>query len=67
MGLKGQVIPVTPFQQNCSVVWSEATMTGAVIDPGGDLPRIRAAVEELGVTVEELSFIQSPHDSRSCA
>ena len=54
MGLKGQVIPVTPFQQNCSVVRSEATMVGAVIDPGGDLPRIRAAVEESGVTVEKI-------------
>ena len=39
MALMGQVIPVTPFQQNCSVVWSEATMVGAVIDPGGDLPQ----------------------------
>ena len=54
MGLRGQVVPVTPFQQNCSIVWSEATMAGAVIDPGGDLPRIRAAVGELGVAVEKI-------------
>jgi len=54
MGLKGRVVPVTPFQQNCSVVWSEATMAGAVIDPGGDLPRIRAAIEEQGVAIEKI-------------
>ncbi len=54
MGLRGQVVPVTPFQQNCAIVWSEATMAGAVIDPGGDLPRIRAAAGELGVAVEKI-------------
>ena len=54
MGLKGQIVPVTPFQQNCSIVWSEATMTGAVVDPGGDLPRIQAAIEQAGVTVEKI-------------
>jgi len=54
MGLKGQIVPVTPFQQNCSVIWSEATMAGAVIDPGGDLPRIRAAIEEQGVAIEKI-------------
>ena len=54
MQLRGQVVPVTPFQQNCAIVWSEATMTGAVVDPGGDLPRIRAAIDELGVTVEKI-------------
>ena len=43
MRLRGQIVPVTPFQQNCSIIWSEATMTGAVIDPGGDLPSIPVA------------------------
>ncbi len=54
MGLRGQIVPVTPFQQNCSIVWSEATMAGAVVDPGGEVQRIRAAVEEAGVTVEKI-------------
>ncbi|QIB36343.1 MBL fold metallo-hydrolase [Ancylobacter pratisalsi] len=52
--LKIAVVPVTPFQQNCSIVWDEATKKGAVIDPGGDLPRILAALEELEVTPEKI-------------
>ena len=42
--LRYQTIPVTPFAQNCSLVWCDQTLRAAVIDPGGDLPRIRAAV-----------------------
>ncbi|MEO8300016.1 MAG: MBL fold metallo-hydrolase [Burkholderiales bacterium] len=47
-------IPVTPFQQNCSLVWCDQTMKAAVIDPGGDLPRIHAAVKRLGVKLEQI-------------
>ena len=47
-------IPVTPYEQNCSIVWCDETMAAAVIDPGGDLPRIEAAVRELGVTLEQI-------------
>ncbi len=52
--LKIAVVPVTPFQQNCSIVWDEESKKGAVIDPGGDLPRILAALEELEVTAEKI-------------
>ncbi len=38
------VVPVTPFQQNCSVIWSERSREGAVIDPGGDLEQILEVV-----------------------
>jgi hydroxyacylglutathione hydrolase len=48
------VIPVTPFQQNCSLVWNSETKQGAVVDPGGDLARIEAAIAEKGVTVETI-------------
>ena len=37
-----KTIPVTPFAQNCSLIWCDATMDGAVIDPGGDLPVLLA-------------------------
>mgnify|MGYP002399778265 FL=1 len=47
-------LPVTPFQQNCSIVWCDQTMEGAVIDPGGDLPDIRAEVERLGVKLVQI-------------
>ena len=48
------VVPVTPLQQNCTVIWCTATMKAAVIDPGGDLPRIQAAIAQAGVTVEQI-------------
>lgn len=48
------IVPVTPFQQNCSIVWCTRTMKGAVIDPGGDLDKIRAALAETGVSVEKI-------------
>ena len=52
--LKIAVVPVTPFQQNCSIVWDETSKRGAVIDPGGDLPRILEALDELEVNVEKI-------------
>ncbi len=52
--MKFQIIPVTPFQQNCSLIWDETTMQGAVVDPGGDLHRIVEAIERAGVTVEKV-------------
>ena len=52
--LKAMIVPVTPLQQNCTIIWCTATMKAAVIDPGGDLPRIRQAIEKAGVTVEKI-------------
>lgn len=52
--MKYRVIPVTPFEQNCTLLWCEKTLHGAVVDPGGDVPRILAAITEEGVTVDKL-------------
>lgn len=52
--LKHAVVPVTPFQQNCSLLWCEATLKGAVVDPGGDVDRILRAVEATGMTPEKI-------------
>ncbi|HRP77413.1 MAG TPA: MBL fold metallo-hydrolase [Rhodocyclaceae bacterium] len=49
-----RIVPVTPFEQNCSIVWCEKTLKAAVVDPGGDLDRITAAVAQLGVQVEKI-------------
>jgi glyoxylase-like metal-dependent hydrolase (beta-lactamase superfamily II) len=54
MSLKYRVIPVTPFEQNCTLLWCNETNKAAVVDPGGDLDRIRAAVEAEGVTLEKI-------------
>jgi hydroxyacylglutathione hydrolase len=52
--LKIIVVPVTPFQQNCSLVIDEDTNFAAVVDPGGDLASILDAIEQAGVTVEKI-------------
>jgi glyoxylase-like metal-dependent hydrolase (beta-lactamase superfamily II) len=52
--LRYRTIPVTPFQQNCSIAWCDETREAAVIDPGGDLPRLLAAVERLGVDLRQI-------------
>lgn len=54
VGLKAAIVPVTPFQQNCTLIWDEQTKAGAVVDPGGDLDRIRAAIAQVGMTVEKI-------------
>ncbi len=53
-GLKAAIIPVTPFQQNCTLIWDPATMVGAVVDPGGDLDDIERAIAEVGVKPEKI-------------
>jgi glyoxylase-like metal-dependent hydrolase (beta-lactamase superfamily II) len=45
---------VTPFQQNCAILWDDRSKRGVVIDPGGEAARIAAAVEQFGVTVERI-------------
>jgi glyoxylase-like metal-dependent hydrolase (beta-lactamase superfamily II) len=52
--LRAAIIPVTPLQQNCTLLWCTRTMRGAFVDPGGDLPRLRDAVRQTGVTVEKI-------------
>jgi hydroxyacylglutathione hydrolase len=49
-----RVIPVTPFQQNCSLLWCERSKRGAIIDPGGDLDQVLGAVAEEGVQLEKI-------------
>jgi glyoxylase-like metal-dependent hydrolase (beta-lactamase superfamily II) len=52
--LRVAVIPVTPFQQNCSLVWETASGRGVVIDPGGDLDRVLAMAEREHVRIERI-------------
>jgi glyoxylase-like metal-dependent hydrolase (beta-lactamase superfamily II) len=54
MPLKAAIVPVTPFQQNCTLIWDEANKSGAVVDPGGDLARIEAGVAKTGITLEKI-------------
>ena len=54
MTIHYKIVPVTPFEQNCTVLWCDETLRAAVVDPGGDIPGILAAIEELGVTPEKI-------------
>ena len=49
-----QTVPVTPFQQNCSIVWCDQAKIAAIIDPGGDLDRLLAAVAKTGAVLEQI-------------
>ncbi|HET9904503.1 MAG TPA: MBL fold metallo-hydrolase [Xanthobacteraceae bacterium] len=48
------IIPVTPFQQNCTLLWEEASRRGAVIDPGGDLGTVVDAINDNDIAVEKI-------------
>lgn len=52
--LRYRTVPVTPFQQNCSIVWCDETMCAAIVDPGGELPRLLDEVQRLGVRLEQI-------------
>ncbi len=52
--LRAAIVPVTPLQQNCSLIWCTKTMRGAFVDPGGDLDRLKSAAAQHGVTIEKI-------------
>ncbi|HEV8408401.1 MAG TPA: MBL fold metallo-hydrolase, partial [Sphingomicrobium sp.] len=52
--LRAEIIPVTPLQQNCTLLWCTRTMRASFVDPGGDLPRLKAAAVRAGVSVEKI-------------
>lgn len=49
-----RILPVTPFEQNCSLLWDPATRQAAVVDPGGDVDEILVAVAQLGIKIEKI-------------
>ncbi len=58
--MKLRIVPVTPFQQNCSVLVCERSLRAAVVDPGGDLDRIDSVLHEQGATLEKV-FLTHGH------
>jgi glyoxylase-like metal-dependent hydrolase (beta-lactamase superfamily II) len=53
-GLRVGVVPVTPFSQNCTILWDDDTKSAVVIDPGGDVPRITEALTKNGLDVQAI-------------
>ncbi len=52
--LRAAIVPVTPFQQNCVIIWCTQTMAAAVVDPGGDVARIRSGLDQTGAKVDKI-------------
>lgn len=52
--LNAGVVPVTPFQQNCTILFDGDSKVGVVVDPGGDVERILAAVRDNGIAVQAI-------------
>jgi len=62
MTIKCTIVPVTPYQQNCSVIKCESSGRGAIVDPGGDTQRILGAVEQLGTQIEKIILTHAHMD-----
>ncbi|MEM0912113.1 MAG: MBL fold metallo-hydrolase, partial [Pseudomonadota bacterium] len=52
--MKVIIIPVTPFAQNCSLIWDPNTQVGALVDPGGDVEKLYAEVDANHVKIEKI-------------
>jgi glyoxylase-like metal-dependent hydrolase (beta-lactamase superfamily II) len=52
--LRAGIIPVTPFQQNCTVLFDDESKAGVIVDPGGDVPVIMQSIEQNGLTIGEI-------------
>jgi glyoxylase-like metal-dependent hydrolase (beta-lactamase superfamily II) len=52
--IRAIVVPVTPLQQNCTIVWCVKTRKAAVIDPGGEVPRLLEILKDQGLTLEKI-------------
>lgn len=65
--MKYQIIPVTPFEQNASLLWDERSGKAAVVDPGGDLERILARVEQLQLVLEKILLTHAHIDHAGAA
>ena len=65
--MRYEIIPVTAFQQNASLLWDEDSRKAALVDPGGDLDRIIERVQELGLTLEKILLTHAHIDHAGAA
>jgi glyoxylase-like metal-dependent hydrolase (beta-lactamase superfamily II) len=61
------IVPVTPFQQNCSIIWNQESRRGVVIDPGGDIELIRQGIAESGATIDRILLTHGHIDHAGAA
>lgn len=67
MSIQCTIVPVTPYQQNCSIIKCEATGKAAIVDPGGDVENILAGVAQLDATVEKIILTHAHMDHCAAA
>lgn len=67
MSIQCTIVPVTPYQQNCSVIKCQATGNAAIVDPGGDVERILEAVEKMDAVVEKIILTHAHMDHCAAA
>ena len=60
--LKFRILPVTPLEQNCTLFWCDQTQRAVIVDPGGDLERLRALIRETGVNLEKILLTHGHFD-----
>tara|TARA_R110002110_G_scaffold405241_1_gene624262 strand:- start:97986 stop:98636 length:651 start_codon:yes stop_codon:yes gene_type:complete len=67
MTIQCTIVPVTAYQQNCSIIKCEASGKAAIVDPGGDIDNILAAVQQMGASVEKIILTHAHLDHCSAA
>ncbi|QFU74536.1 MBL fold metallo-hydrolase [Halioglobus maricola] len=67
MTIQCTIVPVTPYQQNCSVIQCQASKKAAIVDPGGDVDRILEAVAKMDATVEKIILTHAHMDHCAAA
>ncbi len=60
--MKYTIIPVTPFMQNCQVIWDENTLEAVVVDPGGEAEKIISAIESRGLKLTKILLTHGHSD-----
>ena len=60
--LQFRILPVTPYQQNCTLLWCDQTQRAVIVDPGGELDRLRALIKDTGVTLEKILLTHGHFD-----
>ena len=62
MSIQCTIVPVTPYQQNCSIIKCQASGRGAIVDPGGDVERILEAAGKMGADIEKIILTHAHMD-----
>ncbi|NMJ40036.1 MBL fold metallo-hydrolase [Roseomonas sp. JC162] len=67
MSIAAAILPVTPFQQNCTLIWDDETKEGVVVDPGGDADKIQDAIQQTGMKVQRILLTHGHLDHAGAA